>query len=139
MIRFKVGDRVRARRDHVELKANCIYTVTAVDLSDDHMVCDLLHCDGLGGSYLASRFELVLEPAAGHRDKLNALLDGMGDDELKVMLYVAKRIDHGRAEYGGLNISRGDWRKELAEEQADSIVYVACDAIKRYLDADPLK
>lgn len=138
MTEFKAGDKVRALETYGQLVEGRIYTVESVRPCFSEPEYDLLYV-GLEGGYYSERFKLVTKPSADHRGKLDALLDEMNDDELKVILYVAKRIDHGRAEYGGLNISRGDWRKELAEEQADSIVYVACDAIKRYLDADPLK
>lgn len=58
------------------------------------------------------------------RSDLANYIIGTGDDEFRVIRAIAKRLQKGAREYGGLNISNGrDWSRELREELLDAIVY----------------
>lgn len=60
------------------------------------------------------------------RTELNKLLDGFAPSELAIVLFIAKRLELGRKEYGVMNPLDGhDWMKEMAEESADGLVYLA--------------
>ena len=66
----------------------------------------------------------------------NALLAAghtLGDDELRVLLYVASRLRMGAQQYGRLDLAtdRRDWRVELGQEAADALVYAACAALAK--------
>jgi hypothetical protein len=67
-----------------------------------------------------------------------ALLSGLdqaarslGNDELRVLLYVADRLRMGATQYGRLDLATDarDWRVELGQEAADALVYAACRAL----------
>ena len=64
---------------------------------------------------------------------LRATCAELGDDELRVVLLVAKRLGVGRSCYGPLDI-KGDarnWRHEASEEALDCAVYLACETMRR--------
>ncbi len=58
---------------------------------------------------------------------------GLGDDERRVLLAIARRLAIGRKAYGPLDVQgdRRDWRSEGAEELLDGCVYLACEAMRR--------
>jgi hypothetical protein len=51
----------------------------------------------------------------------------LGDDELRVLAYLAARLLAGQRTYGRLDLAsdRRDWREERGEEIADLLVYSA--------------
>ncbi len=53
--------------------------------------------------------------------------DELGGDERRVLLVLAKRLLDGQQRYGRLDLANDsrDWRKERAEELADSLIYGA--------------
>lgn len=64
--------------------------------------------------------------------RLIALADGLGPDELAVLLLVVERLAKGRQRYGALRVGndRRDFRLEALEEAADGLVYVACGLMR---------
>ena len=58
---------------------------------------------------------------------LAVTLATLGDDELRVLAFLAQRLAAGQRQYGRLAIvsDARDWRKERAEEFADAAVYHA--------------
>lgn len=56
----------------------------------------------------------------------------LGDDERRVLVWIAKRLARGRAQYGELDLGsdKRDWRREFTEEVLDALVYAACEAVK---------
>ncbi len=56
-----------------------------------------------------------------------ALIDSMGDDEIRVLLVLARRLKAGQDCYGKLDLEndKRDFRKERGEEVADLLVYSA--------------
>ena len=69
------------------------------------------------------------------RAELDAIATGLGPDELRVLVFVAGRLAHGREEYGELHLARDrrDFRQERAEELADALIYSACDEMRAAL------
>jgi len=63
---------------------------------------------------------------------LRAVLAELGDDELRVVVLVAKRLAIGRTCYGPLDIKGDtrDWRHEASEELLDGCVYLAADVLR---------
>lgn len=59
------------------------------------------------------------------KTRLLELLDNMGTDEIKVMLYLAERLHAGAKKYGAINLSTDsrDWQEEIRQEVADAIMY----------------
>jgi hypothetical protein len=55
----------------------------------------------------------------------------LGDEEIAVLGVLARRLLLGQKQYGLLNLADADrdWRKERAEELADSLVYGAFSEI----------
>lgn len=55
----------------------------------------------------------------------------LGDDELRVLVLIAKRLQMGAKQYGILNVACDprDWAKEAGEEFLDATVYLAAAAI----------
>lgn len=70
---------------------------------------------------------------ASTREELYAICSDLGDDEIRVMLFVAQRLAMGQAHYGKLDLRRDqrDFVREAAEEGADLMVYAACEALRR--------
>jgi hypothetical protein len=67
--------------------------------------------------------------------ELGDLASEMSEDELRVLLLIAKRLDTGRQTYGELCFE-GDNRnfvREALEEVADAFVYLACDELRKPL------
>jgi hypothetical protein len=64
---------------------------------------------------------------------LHAALAGLGEDELRVVVLVAKRLAMGRKAYGPLDIKgdRRDSRYEASEELLDGCVYLAAEMLRR--------
>lgn len=64
--------------------------------------------------------------------ELRAWLRAASPDERAVLLFVARRLAHGRRQYGPLDLARDtrDWALELGEEAADALVYAACRAVR---------
>lgn len=67
------------------------------------------------------------------RAELDAIAEGLGPDEVRVLVFVAGRLAHGREQYGELNLTTDarDFRHERAEELADALVYTACEELRR--------
>ena len=64
---------------------------------------------------------------------LRATCAELGDDELRVVLLVAKRLAMGRKAYGPLDIKGDarDWQHEASEEALDCAVYLAAETLRR--------
>ena len=71
------------------------------------------------------------DPVADARESLEAALDAtceqLGDEELRVLVVLARRLLAGQRAYGRLDLAndRRDFRRERAEELADAMVYDA--------------
>jgi hypothetical protein len=69
--------------------------------------------------------------APGTRDRraaaLDALVRDLGDQEIAVLVVLARRLLVGQQAYGRLDLcgDARDWRRERAEELADALVYGA--------------
>jgi len=57
--------------------------------------------------------------------QLTTVAEGLGPDELAVLLLVAGRLRRGRGQYGNLDVSQAPrcFRIEVLEEAADGLVY----------------
>lgn len=80
---------------------------------------------------VCSECAVSLDTAA--RDRLMALLKVAGDDEIRVMAYIAERlIGIGQIQYGKLSIAndRRDFRREAAMEFGDAAVYLTLNALR---------
>jgi len=67
------------------------------------------------------------------RLELEDILDDLGDDETRVLVSIARRLQLGAEAYGELEIAfdRRDFRrKEAREELEDALVYLACAWLK---------
>jgi hypothetical protein len=62
------------------------------------------------------------------RDELDAVVQTLGADEVRVLVRIAERLQHGRKVYGALDVERDgrDFRREAREEIEDALVYSAC-------------
>jgi hypothetical protein len=64
---------------------------------------------------------------------LDALVETLGDDEVRVLTRIARRLSMGQRAYGALALD-GDARafraKEAKEEIEDALVYFACAWLK---------
>ena len=60
--------------------------------------------------------------------ELLAVAHQLGEDELRVLMLIAKRLRAGRETYGELDLERDrrDFPREALDEVADALVYVAC-------------
>jgi hypothetical protein len=67
------------------------------------------------------------------REELRALLDALGDDEVRVLARIAGRLARGAEIYGRLNVATDtrDFRNEAREEIEDFLVYAACGWLRR--------
>jgi hypothetical protein len=65
-------------------------------------------------------------------DDLLSVISGLGVDERRVLLAIARRLALGATAYGRLDVQgdRRDWRAEATEELLDACVYLSCQAIK---------
>lgn len=54
-------------------------------------------------------------------------------DERRIVDLIADRLEHGRKQYGDLDLARDkrDWNQEALEEALDLAVYLAIALIKR--------
>jgi hypothetical protein len=72
------------------------------------------------------------------RMELDAVLDTLGGDELRVLTRIAERLEAGSDVYGPLKITLDDRHfrsKEAREELEDALVYLACAWLKREVAA----
>ena len=65
-------------------------------------------------------------------EELCDIAEQLGDDEVEVLLSIARRVLRGREQYGELDIDSDDrdWRQEGQEERLDLIVYDAIQHVK---------
>lgn len=66
------------------------------------------------------------------RDELTAIVDELGEDEVRVLARIAGRLLLGAEIYGRLDVARDtrDFAKEAREEIEDSLVYFACQHLR---------
>jgi hypothetical protein len=71
----------------------------------------------------------------GVRAELDAAVDALGPDELRVLLFLAARMVAGRERYGELRlaIDRRDFERERSEEIADLLTYSAMAELRRFV------
>ncbi len=73
---------------------------------------------------------------SGDRETIEMRLDAtcaeLGDDEIRVIAFLARRLLEGQRAYGLLDLAtdRRDWKQERAQELADALVYTAFEALK---------
>ncbi len=62
------------------------------------------------------------------RSELEAIIELLGDDEVRVLARIAGRLLHGLGTYGGLDLAQDvrDFDEEAREEIEDALVYFAC-------------
>jgi hypothetical protein len=62
------------------------------------------------------------------RSELEAIIDMLGDDEVRVLTRIAGRLLHGLELYGSLDLAQDvrDFDTEAREEVEDCLVYLAC-------------
>ncbi len=67
------------------------------------------------------------------RDELRAIVDVLGEDEVRVLTRIAARLLRGAEIYGRLDVAhdRRDFATEAREEIEDSLVYFACQHLRR--------
>ncbi|MFI5296757.1 MAG: hypothetical protein ACHREM_01555 [Polyangiales bacterium] len=67
------------------------------------------------------------------RAALARLADQLGDDECRVLVYLAERLSEGARVYGRMDLAndRRDFARERAEELADALVYTAMGEVQR--------
>jgi hypothetical protein len=67
------------------------------------------------------------------RDELVAIVEVLGDDEVRVLARIAARLLRGAQIYGRLDIERDhrDFAREAREEVEDFLVYAACRWLSR--------
>jgi hypothetical protein len=60
--------------------------------------------------------------------ELEAIVEKLGEDEVRVLTRIAGRLLRGSEVYGGLNLARDarDFAQEAREEIEDALVYFAC-------------
>ena len=66
-------------------------------------------------------------------DSLAAVTSQLGDDELRVLTFIAQRLLGGATQYGALDLAtdRRNFARERGEEIGDMLVYWACEDLKR--------
>ena len=66
-------------------------------------------------------------------EELHAVEAELGDDELRVLLVLARRLLVGQKAYGRLDVRNDprDWRQERAAELQDLLIYTAIDEVAR--------
>jgi hypothetical protein len=79
------------------------------------------------------RSQAVSAPTRELVADLAATLALLNDDEVRVVLLIAKRLVVGRKAYGPLDIQgdRRDWGHEASEEALDCAVYLAAETLRR--------
>ena len=62
------------------------------------------------------------------RSELEAIIDLLGEDEVRVLARIAGRLLHGLEVYGALDLVQDvrDFDTEAREEVEDCLVYLAC-------------
>jgi hypothetical protein len=70
--------------------------------------------------------------------ELAAIATELGDDEVRVLLVLARRLAAGQRTYGRLDVAHDqrDWRRERAEELADVLVYTAIAEVAATIGKD---
>lgn len=89
------------------------------------------YSEGHGTALLVER--PAPEPIPDHVKPVTWLrVAGLGFDELRVLHRVIERMQHGRKQYGALDIagSSKDWRAEATEEFLDGAIYLAMQSIR---------
>jgi hypothetical protein len=73
------------------------------------------------------------DPLPDPRAALARLADLLGDDECRVLVYLAERLAEGARHYGRMDLAndRRDFARERAEELADALVYTAMGEVQR--------
>lgn len=63
------------------------------------------------------------------REELQVLAQGLGEDEIRILVRVARRLEFGRQRYGLMDLKndKRDFVKEATEEILDWLVYVESD------------
>lgn len=75
----------------------------------------------------------------GTRLQLDMALDGFELTELKAVLFLCRRLQKGRKQYGVLNPMDGrNWVREAGEEAADFLVYLSADEQRQAAQAPQL-
>jgi len=66
------------------------------------------------------------------REALEDVCNQLGDDEIRALLFLARRLHAGQQLYGRIDLATDarDWRKERSEELADAAIYTAFDALR---------
>jgi hypothetical protein len=73
-------------------------------------------------------------------ERIAAMLEGIGKDELRVIELIIKRMRHGRQQYGALDIHGAkDWTKEASEELLDAVAYLAMQVTRESSKPDERK
>jgi hypothetical protein len=59
--------------------------------------------------------------------ELHELLQDLGDDELRTLVWLARRLRDGQRQYGRIDLAHDvrDFRRERSEEVGDLLVYSA--------------
>jgi len=67
------------------------------------------------------------------RAEMDAIVDALATDELRVLIYLAARLLEGQRVYGKLDLQNDqrDFAKERGEECADFVIYHAFAEVKR--------
>lgn len=75
------------------------------------------------------RFEILSE--------LSVALTRLGDDELRVLQVIQRRLEAGQIQYGRLDLAsdKRSWAKEASEEAADLLTYTAMRIVQNELYA----
>jgi hypothetical protein len=65
--------------------------------------------------------------------QLDAVVGELGDDELRVMVTLARRLLEGQRCYGKLSLATDsrDWKKERSAEIQDLLIYDAFEVLRR--------
>jgi len=66
-------------------------------------------------------------------ERIASMLVGIGADELRVIELIVRRMRHGRAQYGPLDVhtDRKDWMHEASEELLDAVAYLAMEVTRK--------
>jgi hypothetical protein len=71
--------------------------------------------------------------AIAPREELSAIVEALGDDEVRVLTRIAGRLLRGADIYGRLDVAsdQRDFGREAREEIEDFLVYAACGWLRR--------
>jgi hypothetical protein len=72
-------------------------------------------------------------PSYSARDQLEAIVNTLGADEVRVLTEIASRLQRGAQIYGRLDLDtdKRDFAREGHEELQDYLVYFACERLKK--------